>query len=432
VEASAAWADHYFVPEARGEKDGPYELWRAFVKTERGLSFTDGWNEYVSWSWPLFMQQESDADAIGNAWRNLRGKVGWWEVQRSLDGELSFEQRFDDYAVRVLNQTLQGNPINPRFRAPRLDPTFPDDSPIDPRLQVEVLEDLAEPMPAPTTRYSYTIRLPSLYSAYLPIVPPAGAHTLRFEFAAFAPEIEVDAIVRIGDTWERRELPAAETVWCLDNPADAVEEGYLIFSNHDQNPAPLTRPWSITAEEAGCGTPVGTLVYSFLDTAPLSSAPGGSSAIDATVQVRLKRNENIADPYNAMYLNDGSTYGVHTVSKILLPTGVDGCQPSGTSTGTNGGPLAIDSVVGGVWRDENGDNRLGISISLPVHVEASEFWCSLGSTQTTSETTVQYPECDGTETAAAATPSTQTFVFACTFQGPSQSWSVTGTLIINR
>ena len=430
VEASAAWSEHEFVPAARPIGDGPYDQWKGFISNPNGLWLTDGSNEYNSWMWPLFMEQEWDADIVGNTWRAIRADVGWFAVQATIDQQLSFEQRFDDFAVRVFNRVLPGNPVDPRFRTQRLDPTFPNTSPTDQRYIVDVLEDLARPMVAATTTYSYTMTMNSLWSAYLPIEPPPGARQLKFEFAAFAPEIEIDAIVRVGDAWQRRELPAGETVWCLDNPADAVEEGFLIFSNHEQVPGSLTRPWTITAEEAGCGNPVGTIRYSFLDTTPMPYA-GSSLSQEATIQVRLKRNTNIGEPSVAEFVNDGSTYGVQSTSKVVFPPGVDGCSPMGTSIGTPGGTLAIDSVVGNTRQDENGDWLLSLGITLPITIASTEDWCAIGSNHFTTEGTVVVQDCEGKENADVRTPSTRTFIFDCDFQGPSQAWGVSGILIIN-
>ena len=168
------------------------------------------------------------------------------EFQRTVDAQLSFEQRFDDFAVRVLNQELTpGDPINPRFRASSLDPLFPLTTPSDPRLIETVEEDLRVPLAAPVTTYRYTITMNSLWSVYLPIELPPAAGILQFEFAAFAPQIEVDALVRIDGEWERQELPAGETEWCLDD--DGIEDAILVFSDHDQTPGVITRPWSIVS-----------------------------------------------------------------------------------------------------------------------------------------------------------------------------------------
>lgn len=430
VEASAKWSEEYFVPRARPALVHPF--WSAFVTQGVGLADTVGLNEYASFAWPLFMQQEGGATKIADAWRAMVGKKGWRQLQAALDGAFPFTGHFRDFGVRVFNrELLPGDPVTPRFRSPTLDPTFPTDSPTGYRYDANPLDDLIDPMGGPSRTYRFRSQMDFLWTMYLPIEPPPGARKLTLDFTAFGPEIDVDAIVRIGDTgWERRKLIQGENVWCLDKPLDDFREGFLVFSNHDQTPQVLIRDWAITAEEAGCGVPVGTLVYSFLDTAPLISAPGGSSAINATVQVRLKPNPNISDPYNAMFLNDGSTYGVQVADKVLVPPGPDGCQASSTSIGTPGGALEIDSVVGNTWQDDAGRNRLTLGIDLPVHYETDEFWCSLGSTRGSREGWVTYPACDGIET--SSTISTQTFVFNCDVQGTSQAWSVSGTIIINR
>jgi hypothetical protein len=375
------------------------------------------------------MQQESGADAIGNAWRAMRGKIGWRAVQGALDAQLSFEQRFDDFGVEVLNkQLLPGDPINPRFRSPRLDPTFPETTPGDPRFSETVMDDLVLPLQAPSTRFSYTLTLNSLASSYFEFAPPPGTGTLRFEFAALAPEIEIDAIVRVGDTWERRELPASTTEWCLDTPKDAVEEGYLIFSDHDQTPGTITRPWSITAEEESCGSSIGTLTYSYVDTFPLAQ-PGGSVSVDASVQVHLQIDDG-THGITAEFVNDGSTYGIKTFSKAVLGTAVDGCSFTTTVRGTQGAPLAIDSVVGDTWVDEDGKNRLTLAISLPVHKDVEDFWCSLGTARSNFDDSVQFPSCDGTQ--AAETPVSRVYLFDCRFRGDTIAWTLTGSVTVQR
>jgi hypothetical protein len=430
VEASAKWSEEYFLPQGRPVL--VYPFWKPFVRTGVGLADTIDLNEYMSFAWPLFMQQESGATKIADAWRAMTGKKGWRAVQAALDGALPFKDHFRDFGVRVLNrELLPGDPISPRFQDPGLDPSFPIDPPGEPRQWPVLLDDLVESMGGPRRTYQYNVPMDFMWTEYFPIEPPPRANKITWDFSAFGPEIDVDAVIRIrGTGWERRKLVQGTNEWCLEKPADAFEEGFLIFSNHDQEPRVITRPFSIVAEEAGCGTPVGTLAYSFLDTAPLVSAPGGSVAIDATVQVRLKANENIGDPYAAMYLNDGSTYGVSEHDHILAPPAPDGCQPQSNATGTPGGALEIDSVVGNTWIDENDKWRLTLGIGLPVHYETDEFWCSLGSSHSSKEGGVTYPECDGIET--GSTESTQTFVFDCDFQGTSQSWSVNGTIVINR
>ncbi|MDP9468354.1 MAG: hypothetical protein M3P32_06400 [Chloroflexota bacterium] len=430
VEASATWAAHYLVPGARSIKG--YPRYDSFRRSGVGLADTVDANEYSSFAWPLFMQQEAGPNSVGEAWRSMEGVIGWGGIQAMLDVRLGFTEHFRDFGVRVLHkELLPGDPIKPRFRDPNLDPTFPVDYwPTGWRWDADPLDDLIDDIGGRSVTYRYTTTMDFLWTKYLPIEPPPGSEKLIWDFSAFGPEIDVDAVVRIDEQWERRKLIQGENVWCLDNPDDDFREGYLVFSNHDQVRQVTTRNWAVTAEPGGCGVPLGTLAYSFLDTAPIISQPGGHQTIDANVQVRLKINENVGDPYAAMFLNDGSTYGIGTSDKVLYPPAVDGCQPTFTSSGMPGGPLEIDSVTGSTWVDENGDNRLTLGISLPVHVETEEFWCALGSGHSTSETTVGFPSCDGTE--VASSPTSQTFEFDCDFQGTSQSWSISGTIVINR
>lgn len=431
VEASAAWSEHEFAPDVRPIESGPYVNWNQFIATADGLALTNGSNEYWSYMWPLFMEQEADADIIGDTWRNLRADVGWPAFQQTIDAQLSFEQRFDDFAVRVLNEELlPGNPINPRFRAPRLDPDFPLTTPSGPRYVEDVEEDLSRPLVAPVTTFNYTMTMDSLWSVYVPFDVPPGASVMRFEFAAFAPEIEVDAIVRNDGEWERRELPAGETEWCLDLEPDLVEDGYFVFSNHAQVPGTITRPWSITVEEAPCGSePEGTLTYSFHDTRPQLYSSGSSFSAQATVQVRLKPNDDIGAPSVATYVNDGSTYGLQTTLHGVLPPGIDGCSPFSDTIGTPGGPLEIDSVVGNVAKRADGETVLSLGITLPVDLQIDESWCALGSGHSTGETALQFPDCPGLLLPLAGRDG-RTFVFNCEFQSGFQSWSVTGTVLL--
>ena len=234
-------------------------------------------------------------------------------------------------------------------------------------------------------------------------------------------------VVKVGDTWERRELPASETVWCLDSPKDAVVEGFLIFSDHDQRPGAITRPWSITAEEAGCGSQVGTLSYSFLDSAPASGWSGSSMSEDATIQVKLK-----ADPDLGGYVNDGSTYGAHSFSHVVLPPGPDGCSPIIDSTGIGGGTLEQEVISAGPYQDDAEEWHLTLgSISLPVHFEVDESWCSAGSGNHSDDGSMLVPVCEG-DALTTTDEATWTFVFDCDFQGETQAWSMSGSIIVNR
>jgi hypothetical protein len=426
TEASATWAEHRFVPAARATKDGPYDRFHEWRKTNMGLSQTANNNAYHSWMWPLFVQEQASQTAIANIWRAYEGKHGFQQLQAATDSVMPFAQQFREFAIRGWNELLNpGDPLQLHYFDQSLDGAFPRDQPEDGRLIDPI--DLDAQRQGPHIEY---VLIDSLATRYQTISPSGDTHTIVLDFTALAPEIDVDGIVYLADgTWERRKLDGQVT-WCLDKPADAVQLAYLVFSDHDLDPGLLTRTWSWEARQEGCGVTIGTLAYTFVDTAPLTSFTGGRVSIQASVTVHLKANENVGNPYNAMYLNDGSAYGVQMNVKSLGPPGPDGCQITSISTGLPGGGLEIDSVVGNTWVDEDGRNRLTLGIGLPVHLETDENWCALGAAHSTSESGVTFPECDGVE--IASTDTTQTFKFDCDFQGTSQSWSMGGTIVIDR
>ena len=114
VEASAVWAEHHFVPAARGTE--VYPRFETFQSSAESLASTDGSNEYDSWAWPFFMEQEGGEEAISGAWLDLEGVDGFDPVQEALAREVSFTDRFRDFAVRAYNVDLRpGEPIDPMF-----------------------------------------------------------------------------------------------------------------------------------------------------------------------------------------------------------------------------------------------------------------------------------------------------------------------------
>ena len=59
----------------------------------------------------------------------------------------------------------------------------------------------------------------------------------RFSDLAPAGDLDVDALVKIeGGAWERRRLESGGAVtFCFSEPDEAVEELYLVLSNHNRD-----------------------------------------------------------------------------------------------------------------------------------------------------------------------------------------------------
>ena len=410
TEASATWAEDRYVPAARGLPDGPYDNFKAWRMTNMGLSQTAANNAYHSWMWPLFMQQQAGDRAIANVWRAYEGKHGFAQLQAATSSIIPFDQQFREFAIRGWNELLNpGDPLVHHYFDQSLDDQFPKDQPEDGRVLDPIDLDTHDQGP-----HTESLIIDSLATRYQTISPSGDAKSIILDFTALASDIDVDGIVYMADgSWQRRKLDGSVT-WCLDKPSDAVKLVYLVFSDHDLDPGVLTRTWSWEAKVQGCGAGEGTLTYSYLDTGPLRGQPGSSSAVDATVQAHLKLND-FTTGSQAEFLNAGSTYGVTTAWKTILPPGVDGCSPISSGVGTPGGALDLDSITAGSYVDDDGQRRLGISIDLPVHEELDQSWCALGSGHSSDEVRIQTPDCEGIE--AGSTGDVQRFRLRLSFPG---------------
>ena len=78
----------------------------AFQNRPFGLTSPTGADPYTAWTWPLFMEQEAGAAAIGAAWRAMEGATDWERLDQAIDSAVSYGGRFKDFAVRAWNQAL--------------------------------------------------------------------------------------------------------------------------------------------------------------------------------------------------------------------------------------------------------------------------------------------------------------------------------------
>lgn len=448
TEASAQWAVHEFLPTHRGYV---YRSFRTFLPSLHALSSTADENEYWSFMWPLFMEQETlrGAGIVGDAWSAIEGKQGWLAVQAALDGQLGFETSFRDFAVRVWNQDLQpGDPIAPRFQHPNLDAAFPTTRPDEAAVAVPGV-------PPPILRYKEelelrldvldreTIRIPELWAAYYRLILPPDARRLTLNFSGLLPsdKVDVDALVRIRDVgWERRKLDRILTEWCLDKPEEAVEDVILVLSNHSQTPAEHVRgDWTAIATPGGCGTATDSLVFTSRYTMGSPGDPYYSTLRETlSVQLKLKRS-----PDGNGYVDDGSTHtaSVDTTAFLAGVTGGD-CHLDGRGHGgsdglvrnAGGGVSAgisrefIDPPPGSTADPVAGLYRMSVAASVTVTLNTSETSCIGTGTSQTSHT-VQFPFCEGIE--IVGTGGGRLFDFDCVYEGDGLDWSLIGMVRVN-
>jgi hypothetical protein len=237
-EASATWAEWYFVPESVAWDAGAHERFLGFQYSQYSLQSTASDNAYWSFAWPLFMEQERGAAAVAAAWQAIEGRVGHAQVTEAIHGQLSFESRFRDFAVRAYNTILTpGDPISPLLPAKAVG---------EPRIRpLQNHKSDTRSLPANqrgTPPLKITEVIPSLYAVYRPFTVQEGVGQVKLDFGGLKPagSLDVDLLLKTEKNgWERRKLPDGATTLCRNRDDEKVEEMIVVLSNHDRNPRGL-------------------------------------------------------------------------------------------------------------------------------------------------------------------------------------------------
>jgi hypothetical protein len=437
VEASATWAEHEWVPE--GRPSTAYPRFEAFLRSPVSLADTVLDNEYDSYMWPLFMEQESGrgATVVTDAWKAIAGRSGWTDVQAAIDGQMSFDTKFREFAVRLWNEQLPGMPINPLFRHGGLDPSFPPTRPDEVGSDARYVD---EAIFAIDRQFTDSVDIPEMWALYYRVRVPTEAKRITFNFAGIAPnpKLDVDALVKIkGRDWERRQLDTV-TEWCLEKPADAIEALVLVMSNHSQTPTEHLRgDWTVQGDLAGCAAAGGeALVYTSLREQGTEGDDFYQAVSESlTLQVRLKSSST---GYGLE--DDGSTFraGVDVNGTIK---GLPGCDTLMEASGGGGG--LVESSGGGingtiarvVTEPPFGSTAepvakwvLVIAASVYVDTTGSMSSCG-GSTSNTGSHYIELPPgCEGTE--ISDTAAGQVFDFNCSSTTPGWVWSIVGKITV--
>lgn len=124
-EASAVWAETHFAPDL-SEHAYRHHM-TGMQNSELSLLDTDFGHRYSAFLWFLFMQQEAGPEAVFGMWHALDSApagAGSDSVVAAIDSQLNLESVFSEFAMRMLNADLPGDPVTPRFS--EIAPNFPD------------------------------------------------------------------------------------------------------------------------------------------------------------------------------------------------------------------------------------------------------------------------------------------------------------------
>lgn len=224
VEASAEWAEEQFVPEGRAQF--VYPDFNSFETTGLGLTSTASTNEYSSFIWPYYIAQEQRATAVGSAWKAFENVKGWDALNAKLSGILSFQSKFKEFAVRAWNTDLPdgGSPdlIAPRFQE-GIDASMPKTGPAGGSKYFGDIP-LARKASDPPVKVPET--MPPLSARYAELDLTKDLQQLIVDFSGLAPTSALDVVALVHNTggqWERKDLPAGKTTFCLSKqPIDRV------------------------------------------------------------------------------------------------------------------------------------------------------------------------------------------------------------------
>lgn len=271
-DASAVWASTYFPRALKGLGLAPKyikaELSNRFVQGQSAdaagkqygfllqtlglLDISNPSAPYSSFVWPLFMEQMGGVDgakSIATAWLNLSAVAGDGiapkepsapatsinQASDAVNNALAFEPNFRKFALRNLNREfLPGDPLPKSARYEGLEKQFPSSTPLP--------KNFSRTIVGKNTDQGYSLAVP---------LAPLSAGYYMFDVAQSDPELrqvlfdlegarltglDVDALVKINGTWESapRDLNGkGQLRFCLDKPAEKLEEIWFIFSNHE-------------------------------------------------------------------------------------------------------------------------------------------------------------------------------------------------------
>jgi hypothetical protein len=194
-------------------------------------------NQYDSFVWPLFMEQEGGDGTVANAWAAIDGKGNHAAITDAIDSQLPFKAHFRDFAVRDWNDDELANVIGPMLPLGAVG---------DPRREPDGARRDANAILRPNQRgdpllVSMTgIRSLAIHYRDLQVDHTVGQVNLDFSGLGPRGSLDIDllAYTQAGG-WQRHQVVDDKIQFCRNVPADAVTEIVVVLSNHDKAPASM-------------------------------------------------------------------------------------------------------------------------------------------------------------------------------------------------
>lgn len=238
VEASATWAETYYL---RSASDEPHGWFYTFQDERLGLSDNDLDHQYASYVWPFFMEQEKSAQAIFDAWKATDpiAPRNFAAVTAAVDAQVPFDTKFREFAVRNvnLNAVLKGAGLR---RYDDLDANFYDDWPPFAMIPSDV---------SPGSPYTSSDPIPALAAYYY---TPTFSDDARKITISTGGQVDGDFLAHYADgTWKHIPIDGV-LKFCRDDPGWDIDSGILVASNHGVQ-GPVSGNVEISAKEKCTG-----------------------------------------------------------------------------------------------------------------------------------------------------------------------------------
>ena len=233
TEASGTWAEWAYTPDDnhqfRMERFGDYQQRVPIVDSLLDDSLGPGDNPaYAAFTYPLFLSQEAGGKMpFEDFWKTARAPRTPEALTDALDARFPFDRHFRDFAVKMLNVTLPGDPLAPLLAD--FDPAVPAELP-----PVNMLPEVT--LPALVTDFPFHVTLAPLAAQHQLFTVAPTTRWVDIDMSGEGAALTLDAIVNVKGTWERRRPTGSRFTFCREDARDDISELYLVIANtaHDE------------------------------------------------------------------------------------------------------------------------------------------------------------------------------------------------------
>jgi hypothetical protein len=335
TEASATWAEWYFVPQKADTQ--VYPFFTDDFQPNPNVSLTDSTSTirpdaaYAGWIWPLFMQQTSGATSIASAWFAMVGRQGCNALDGAINQQVGFKQDFKKFAVENFDYELP----NLQTLLPAWPTNFGNDYPSYAASANPTALAFPEQRPSYDAAifnnpYPYTatelVDLPSLSAQYTYVAP--NSPSLEFDFSGLSnatavdinvlgAEVEPKGHVSHNGVWKRVKLAPSDTKAKICLNADGTKGAsaitgnlYVILDNHSwgSSAQTVTGSYTVTARTTCAASLSGNLTLSSTQTQSASGTTLSQVSQAANIGVNLSSSTTGWTIQPASTWNESFTY----------------------------------------------------------------------------------------------------------------------------